>query len=168
MKKIISIILLSSFFIKSITYAEPPTNYGAKGALQDSVISLNEALTYSIQDEYLAQARYDAILSKFGDQRPFSQIKEAEKRHIQALLPLFAKHMVNAPKNNAKKFVDEPTSLKDALKSGVQAEKDNIAMYNKFINTPTIPGDVKTVFTNLRNASLNHLAAFEKGLSKLQ
>ncbi|WP_052019584.1 hypothetical protein [Mesobacillus boroniphilus] len=71
---------------------EMPADFGAKGALKDTSITLDEALVYAIQDEYLAQARYDAVIGKFGNIRPFSNIKAAEQQHISALVSLFQKY----------------------------------------------------------------------------
>lgn len=140
-------------------------NYGAKGALNASTLTLPQMLTYALQDEFLAQARYNNILSTFGNIRTFAQIKEAELRHIQALLPLFERYQVALPADVSQSFVSTPASIKAAFAKGVQGEIDNIAMYNKFLNY-TLPADVQTVFTQLRNASLNHLAAFERGLAR--
>lgn len=150
----------------SLAQTAPPASYGAKGALQDTSITLGEALTYAIQDEYLAQARYDAIIGKFGAIRPFTQIKAAEQRHIQALLPLFQRYNIALPANTASQYTQAPATLKEAFQAGVQAEIDNIAMYEKFVAIPGLPQDVKTVFSNVGGASRNHLAAFQAGLSR--
>lgn len=148
-----------------------PTNrqtqyYGAKGALSASTLTLPQMLTYSLQDEYLAQSRYNNILGKFGYIRTFAQIKEAELRHINALLPLFERYKVPIPADHSQSFVTTPESIKAAFAAGVQGEIDNISMYERFL-TLDIPNDVRTVFSQLRNASLNHLAAFEKGLARM-
>jgi len=147
---------------------EVPQNFGAKGALRDSSITLDEALTYAIQDEYLAQARYDTIIAKFGSIRPFTQIKSAEQRHISALLTLFKKYNVKIPEDNAKQYTKEPASLKEAFQAGVEGEIDNIAMYKKLTSIPELPQDVKAVMKQLGDASQNHLAAFKRGLSQYQ
>ncbi|WP_010284880.1 ferritin family protein [Bacillus timonensis] len=156
-----------SFFInpKSAHINRQINNYGAKGALSASVLTLPQMLTYALQDEYLAQARYDDILKSFGYIRTFAQIKEVEKRHIDALLPLFQRYQVPLPEDISQNFVTTPESIKAAYAAGVQGEIDNISMYNKFLSL-TIPNDVRTVFSQLRNASLNHLAAFERGLAR--
>ena len=73
-------------------------NYGVKG-INASTLSLPQMLTYALQDEYLAQARYDNILETFGYIRTFAQIKEAEMRHINALLPFFERYQVPLPEN---------------------------------------------------------------------
>jgi rubrerythrin len=140
-------------------------NYGAKGALSASSLSLPQMLTYALQDEYLAQSRYNNIIGTFGNVRTFVQIREAEKRHIRALLPLFDRYQIPLPNDISQSFVTTPENLKAAYAAGVQGEIENISMYNRFLSQ-NIPNDVRNVFSQLRNASLNHLAAFERGLSR--
>ncbi|SDZ86318.1 hypothetical protein SAMN05421743_101456 [Thalassobacillus cyri] len=139
--------------------------YGAKGALNATSLNLPQMLTYAIQDEYLAQARYRDVLNNFGYVRQFANIQQAELRHIQALLPLFQRYQVPVPADISETFVSTPASVKQAFAGAVQAEIDNISMYNKFLSY-MLPKDVRMVFTNLRNASMNHLAAFERGLAR--
>lgn len=156
------------FFQKNtqITHTNRQTqNYGAEAALSAATLSLPQMLTYALQDEYLAQARYDNILGNFGYIRTFAQIKEAEMRHINALIPLFERYQVTLPADESQSFVTTPESIKAAYAAGVKGEIDNISMYERFL-TLNIPTDVRTVFTQLRNASMNHLAAFERGLAR--
>lgn len=150
----------------SVSFAETalPKKYGAKGALSDSSITLDEALTYAIQDEFLAQARYDSVIKKFGPIRPFTQIRAAEQRHIQALLPLFKQYNIIVPVNGAARFVKVPETREEALEAGVATEIDNIAMYNKFLKIPDFPPNVRNVFSRLGHASRNHLVAFQAAL----
>ncbi|CQR45963.1 Rubrerythrin [Paraliobacillus sp. PM-2] len=140
-------------------------NYGAKAALDAPSLSIADMLTYALQDEYLAQARYDTILANFGNVRTFTQIKAAELRHIDALLPLFDRYQIQLPIDQSMNFVTTPETIKEAYASGVQGEIDNISMYDKFL-TLNLPSDLQIVFTQLRNASINHLAAFERGLAR--
>lgn len=141
------------------------TAIGAKGARQDSNLGLEKMLTYAIQDEYLAYAEYEYVIGTFGDQKPFSNIIKAEEKHISLLTPLFTAHKVVLPTNNAKDFVYPPKNVSEALEVGVQAEIDNIAMYESFLKRE-LPDDVRTVFTELRDASKLHLDAFQKNLNK--
>lgn len=141
-------------------------NYGAKGALSASTLTLPQMLTYALQDEYLAQARYDNILRNLGYIRTFAQIKEAEMRHINALLTLFERYQIPLPEDKSQSFVTTPESIKAAYAAGVQGEIDNIAMYEKFLSF-NIPNDIQIVFSQLRNASVNHLSAFERGLARI-
>jgi rubrerythrin len=142
-----------------------PNNYGSKGALNATSLTLPQMLTYALQDEHLAQSRYKNVLETFGDIRTFAQIKEAELRHISALLPLFEKYQVPVPEDISQSFVKTPGSVKSAFAASVEAEVDNIAMYEKFL-AYDLPNDIRMVFTQLRNASRNHLAAFERGLGR--
>ncbi|MGM0844988.1 MAG: ferritin family protein [Bacillota bacterium] len=140
-------------------------DYGAKGALSSPSLSLPQMLTYALQDEYLAQARYNNIIGTFGNIRTFVQIREAEMRHISALLPLFERYQVPLPNDTSQSFVTTPDNLKAAYAAGVQGEIENISMYERFLSQ-NLPNDVRMVFTQLRNASLNHLEAFQRGLAR--
>ncbi|KHE72188.1 hypothetical protein LD39_05870 [Halobacillus sp. BBL2006] len=140
-------------------------DYGAKGALNATELSFPEALTYALQDEYLAQSRYDNILSEFGEIQTFSRIKQAELRHIDALLTLFSRYQISIPENDSVQYVSTPENIKDAYAKGVEGEIDNIAMYDKFLSYQ-IPDDARIIFTQLRNASVNHLQAFRRGLAR--
>jgi rubrerythrin len=119
-------------------------NFGAKGAYNKSSLSLQEMLTYAIQDEYLAKAEYEEVIEIFGAIRPFSNIIRAEVRHINMLKPLFNKYNFNIPVDTAKQYVVFPNTIEDALEIGVQAEIENIDMYNTFLKK-NIPNDVKNI-----------------------
>lgn len=149
----------------SIKFVQPANSnlFGAEAAKSDTDLTLEDMLTYAIQDEYLARARYSLVIEKFGEQRPFSNILSAEETHISHLIPLFKKYNVALPADNSKDYVKVPTSIKESLETGVQGEIENIAMYERFLKQ-NIPSDVKTVFTSLRSASQNHLQAFKRAL----
>lgn len=154
-------ILASSIMTASgaVMAAEEP--FGAESALVDEEYSLEEMLVYAIQDEYLAQAEYDVIMSEFGVDRPFSNIAKAEAKHIELLLPLFEAHGIPVPDNNASEKTVVPSTLSEIYKTGVEAEIKNIDMYEKFLKED-LPEDVRTAFESLKAASENHLRAFEK------
>lgn len=48
-------------------------------------------------DEYQARNTCRKIIHAFGDIRPFSNIAEAEQRHIDFLLQLYAKYSTPVP-----------------------------------------------------------------------
>ena len=102
------------------TIRQNEENYGAKGALNAPTLTLPQMLTYALQDEFLAQARYDNILGTFGNIRTFAQIKEAEMRHITALLPLLERYQVPLPIDISQSFIITPENLKSAYANGVQ------------------------------------------------
>ncbi|NDL67238.1 DUF2202 domain-containing protein [Clostridiales bacterium F-3ap] len=151
----------------STTVFASTDDYGAGGAEADTDLTLKEMLDYAIQDEYLARAEYEAIMEEFDVTRPFSNIMEAEEQHISALLPLFEKYGIPVPEDTAAEHVVIPETLKETFEIGVQAEIDNIAMYEKFLTQPDLPEDMGIVFTALRDASVHHLAAFERGLERI-
>jgi hypothetical protein len=168
MKKVLFIFTAWIFFTGAYVSAQTtvPADFGAKGALQDSAITLEKALVYAIQDEYFAQAKYDAVISKFGSIRPFTKIKASEQQHISALLVLFQRYNIKVPENTAAQYVTVPATLKEAFQQGVDGEVENIAMYEKLAAIPNLQQDAKVVFSNLGSASQNHLRAFRQGLGR--
>lgn len=135
--------------------------FGAESALIDEEYSLKEMLVYAIQDEYLAQAEYDVIMSEFGVDRPFSNISKAEAKHIELLLPLFEAHGITVPENNAADKTVIPSTLSEIYSTGIEAEIKNIDMYEKFLEED-LPEDVRSAFESLKAASENHLEAFKR------
>jgi rubrerythrin len=117
------------------------------------------------QDEYLANARYMRDIEKFVDQRLFSRIAEAEKRHIGLLKPIMVKHEVPVPVDRGTQYVTTPDTLTAALKAAVEGERNNMRMYNIFLKQQ-LPEDVRFTFTLLRNAAARHLYAFERSLAR--
>ncbi|MGJ7919038.1 DUF2202 domain-containing protein [Neobacillus sp. LXY-4] len=170
MKKLVATmlvaVLISLLGISSIN-AEETTNYGASGALVKNSYSLAEMLTYAIQDEYLARAEYNEIMAKFGAQKPFSNIEMSEEMHISMLKPLFDKYKVPLPEDTAAEHVIIPNTLLEAYKAGVQAEINNIAMYDSFLKQNQ-PDDVRSVFLKLMYASQNHQSAFENKVAQME
>ncbi|WP_379969438.1 DUF2202 domain-containing protein [Ectobacillus sp. sgz5001026] len=145
--------------------AEATALVGSKAALEDSSITVNEALQYAMQDEKLAATEYEAIIAKYGSQTIYENIHKAELHHIDLLKPLLEKYGVTLEDSDYSKLITLPDQLQDSYAVNVQAEKDNIAMYNKFINDPSIPSDVKDVFQKLSFASSHHQQAFENAVA---
>ena len=136
--------------------------YGVFSVEENQIYTVEDMLTFAIEDEYLAQATYLAIIDAYGQIKPFSKIVLAEQKHIDLLLPLFSFYSIEAPVNIAANLVVLPDSISSALATGVEAEKLNIAMYEIFLSQVDLPEDVKTVFEYLLAASENHLRAFSK------
>ncbi|MFC1534280.1 DUF2202 domain-containing protein [Thermodesulfobacteriota bacterium] len=158
-------LLFISFLLLAAANVYSTELFGAKGAEQASDPSLEQMLIYAIQDEYLAHAEYEFIMGKYGSIRPFSNIIRAEETHIDMLKPLFEKYGFQVPENTAKEHIVVPKDLKEAFEIGIQAEIDNIGMYEKLLKK-SLPDDVKSVFQRLKDASGNHLRAFKNGLKR--
>jgi len=148
--------------VSKSSYSE---GYGAACAIKDTDLTLEEMLTYAIQDEYLAHGEYDYILKTFGDQKPFNNIIKAEEKHIAELKIIFQKYELVIPMDLSKDHLIVPTSIKNALETGVQAEIDNIAMYKRFLEQK-LPEDVRATFVFLMKGSESHLSAFRNNLNK--
>jgi hypothetical protein len=121
-----------------------------------------EALLKALDDEYKAKAVYQQVMQDFGQVRPFSNIVKSEQRHIDALLPLLKRYRVEVPANPYLGKVGFYNSIKEACLAGVQAEIDNIALYDE-IESMVSQQDILDVFYNLRWASQErHLPAFQR------
>ena len=128
--------------------------------------TLNEievtALREALDDEYHAWATYDQVIQDFGLVRPFSNIRDAEARHIEALLTLFDQYELTSPPNPWPGRVDRYPSLRDACAAAVEAEIANAALYGRLLAS-TDRSDILMVFRNLRDASQErHLPAFRR------
>jgi hypothetical protein len=127
------------------------------------VQDLKAALTVLIQDEYKARAEYVALVEKFGEVSPFLNLIQAETQHIAALANQFAIYGFDVPADNGSQFVVIPNTLEEAYAIGVQAETANISLYENYLKQD-LPSNVERVFTNLMNASENHLSTFQSYL----
>lgn len=128
---------------------------------------LEAILTEAIDDEYKAQAIYRLVLQQFGEIAPFANIVAAEGRHIEALLTLFKKYNIPVPKNKWTAKAKVPGTILEACETGVSAEIENAAMYDKLLEAAADYPDVQTVLRNLQRASQqNHLPAFQRCVAR--
>lgn len=135
-------------------------NYPA-GELTDAA---KTALIRALDDEYKAQATYEAIISKLGNVRPFIMIIRAEEQHITSLKALFDKYGLDIPENPYTGKVTSPETLSEACTAGVEAEIANASLYRDEL-LPNVKDyeDITLIFTNLMNASQDkHLTAFQR------
>lgn len=137
--------------------------YGAEGASADNDLTLEEMLTYAIQDEYLAHGEYSYITETIGEQNPFTNIITAEEKHIAELEIIFETYGYTVPEDLSVDYLIPQDNVTESLETGVQAEINNIAMYEKFLEQE-LPDDVRSTFEFLRDGSESHLAAFQKKL----
>ena len=121
-----------------------------------------QALLDALDDERRAEARYRAVLAKFGEVAPFSWIVRAEARHQQELLSLFHWHGVAVPPDPWKAHPPSaPDSLQEACAEGLKGEQANIAMYDRLLGAVKEP-DIRAAFARLQSASRDHhLPAFQ-------
>lgn len=154
--------VLLGVFLMGNTVLAADAGYGAKGAIHSTQPTVQEMLQFAIQDEYLAKAQYSLVMDSFGKLRPFSNIVQSEDQHIALLRPLFTDRGWDVPEDESGPYLVTPQSFAEALKIGEQAEVDNIAMYEHFLNQKNIPEDLKAVFERLLAASKRHLNAFRR------
>lgn len=138
------------------------TANGTGVVTQGTTAEILDAMALAIQDEYHAENVYQRVLTDFGQVFPFSRIVNAEQRHSAAIAGLYRNRSLEVPTSewnlgNVPRF----ESIREACAAAAQAEIDNIALYDRYLEWE-LPTDVRNVFTNNRAASLhNHLPAFE-------
>ena len=79
-----------------------------------------------------------------------------------ALQRQFEKYGLPIPKDTRAGHVKAPASLAEAAQLGIEAEKANVAMYDRLLARVTDYPDLARVLGNLQRASRdNHLPAFQ-------
>lgn len=129
---------------------------------EQTIAALEEALL----DEYKARATYKKALETFGPTRPFSNIVEAENRHVQALLRQYERLDLTPPADDWEGYIEAPNSIAAACEEAIKAEIENGEMYDRLL--PLVDDQaVYEVLLNLQDASQNrHLPAFRRCLER--
>lgn len=131
-----------------------------------------EAIHTALHNEHKAWSTYNAILQNHGNIGPFSNIIIAEQRHADMLGELLIKYNQPIPQNpyetGTKAKPLAPNSLLEACEIGVEAEIENVALYdNKLLPMVKNYPDVEAVLVQLRDASgQRHLPASERCVSR--
>lgn len=141
-----------------------PTEIAQTSALNSKT---QQALKEALADEYKSRAFYQAVINKFGEVRPFSNIVMAEARHAAALEQLFIQYKVAIPPDAYANKIEAPGSLLTACQMSIVTEKENREMYDRFLAFIQEP-DIRMVLERLRDASQQkHLPAFERCQQRL-
>lgn len=138
---------------------------GSAAVTENTTYTLEEMLTYAMQDEVAAEAAYAAIQEAFDQSNPFENIMRAEQTHQELLTALFTAYGITVPAKTAQ-TATAPATLAEAYQAGADAEVANIAMYETFLAQSGLAQDVRDTFTALMEASRNHLAAFTRNAEK--
>jgi hypothetical protein len=147
---------------------------GANLAAQGTLTSSQKAdLVSMVEEEKLAHDVYVALAAEYPADYQFARIANAETMHQTALRTLLTRYAIADPTAGlpAGEFstsgfqtlydglVAQATTAANALDAGIAVEKRDIADLTSALNGLAAP-DVTQVYTNLRNASQHHLAAF--------
>ena len=141
----------------------PTGPVAAPATLAATAPSETAIMARALQDEYRAEAIYRGVLDDFGAIRPFANVVWAENLHSASIQRLYAARSLTAPPSewsvdNVPRFM----SVAEACAGAVQAERENITMYDAML-AATLAEDVRQVLANNRAASLyNHLPAFQR------
>ncbi|MFY9325310.1 MAG: hypothetical protein WAO29_02510 [Candidatus Nanopelagicales bacterium] len=112
------------------------------------------------EGEYAAYAMYSAVIVEFGSVEPYVSIREAEGRHIEALIRQLSRYGVVVPENPYLGKVLAPEDLQTAAEAWAIGEIANVELYDKLL-AQTSDSNLIKVFTNLRASSNDqHLPMF--------
>ena len=132
-------------------------------------------LQYMVAEEKLAHDVYTTLGASY-DLPIFDNIARSETRHESRVAFLLSRYGVSNPTTgDAVGQFDDPElqslydqlvatgkrSVVDAAQAGITIEKRDIADLSAALKQP-LPSDVGRILSNLRRASVNHLAAFEQ------
>lgn len=126
-----------------------------------------EALQMALDDEYRAEAIYAAVMDAHGEARPFVNIIEAERRHARRVKAEMDRLGISYdPVNPYLGQIEAPASLLEACEQGVEAEIENIALYDRLLPAISDSG-VKATLSDLQWASRErHLPAFKRCVAR--
>jgi hypothetical protein len=150
--------LLIPIFVILFTSSEASSAFSAPAPLSADEA---QALQMAIDDEYKARATYRNVIKAFGEIRPFSNIINAEERHIEALESLFEYYDQPIPQDRWDDKVPMFNSRPEACQAGIKGEEENIRLYEDLL-VKTDAKAIRNVFLNLQNASSKHLRAFKR------
>jgi hypothetical protein len=151
------------------------------GIAQVSALTDDEKywMTYMREEEKLARDVYLSLGSKWNLQI-FYNIAQSEQTHMDSVKTLLDRYGIPDPAEgkaqgeftnpDLQKLHDDlvargSISQQEALQVGVLIEETDIEDLNKAISS-TQKNDIKTVYNNLLQGSLNHLNAFETDLAR--
>ncbi len=117
-------------------------------------------LLLALNDEYHAWAVYDQVMQDFGAVLPFTRIRQSEHMHINALVRQFNLYGVPIPANPWIGNVASFGSVQEACAAGVDAEINNIALYDTLFSS-TQRQSIVQVYNALQHGSTRHQRAFE-------
>lgn len=131
---------------------------GSREPLSDAEI---QGLVRAIEEEFGAQALYQSILDKFGNETPFNDIVLSEARHASALINQAQKYGIPVPEFPSSEGLPAFETVTEACQAGVDAEIADAELYDELMSFTTNSALIR-VYTNLQKASLDsHLPAFK-------
>ncbi len=130
--------------------------------MTEPITSEIHTLDEAPDDEYRAWATYDQVIADFGPLPPFTNIRDAEARHVDALHTLYTRYGLPIPPNPWPGNMPRYASLQEACAAGMAAEIANGELYDRLL-AATERADILTMFRNLQEASQQrHLTAFQR------
>jgi len=124
---------------------------------------VRDALAKALDDERHGIAFFEAVIERFGERRPFSNIVHAERRHAATLLEQYARLDIDPPPDRWQTHeFNVPPTFQEACDMAEISEIHNAAIYDDLI-VSVQDESIHEVFRQLRDASRErHLQAFRR------
>lgn len=119
------------------------------------------AIATALDDERKSEDFYEAVIAQHGRRTPMIMLANQERCHQRWLHALATRRGVELPARTTHPFPPFD-SFEDACRAGAQAERENVALYDRLI-AEARDADVRATFERLRWVSLErHLPALER------
>jgi len=121
-----------------------------------------EALQCALDLAYQGWASCDQVIRRHGEVRPFSRIRDAERRRIHQLWRLFISHGLPIPENPWAGAIPSAESLPAACAQALEQERTRLRCCAQLL-AGVDREDLRAVLSDLAEASeVRHLPAFER------
>lgn len=154
MRKSITMIIVLAV---TVLVAVAGEGYGAGQVANGEVYSVEQMLTYALEDEYKTRALYQELQELSGAVRPFYRKESGINFHIDTLTSLCDAYGVTVPGDRAGEYTVLPETVQESVEAVYKAARESLLMYETFL-TGTLPADVRSAFVYLRNAASRHVA----------
>lgn len=162
-----SVLIFSSGNIKGDTEVE---GYGAEASFEDTDITIEDALVYIIESQYLTDEINSQIMESYGKVKPYVAMSETNDGSILKIKSLMETYGLEIPENKSEEHIKTHGSLENNftnnLESSYENEIKNIVMYESFLNM-NLPEDINSVIIELKDNSIDNLKRIENSLSDI-
>ncbi|HEX8904314.1 MAG TPA: hypothetical protein VF771_05695 [Longimicrobiaceae bacterium] len=112
------------------------------------------AMDAMIQEEYRSAAGYERLSRDFGGVAPFATYVEVERSHAELLGYLYIDRGLPVPPSRwSADALPAHRALSSACAALLATENEVIRRYDGYLESPTLPADVRRAFRHNRNVA---------------
>lgn len=125
--------------------------------------TLEKILVQVMEEESMTKGVYTAMVEKFGDQKPYSNLVRASERQVSKLEDILEQYDISwENKDNSSVLV--PATLEEGYQTSLEAAKSRVALYDKFLKED-ITEDIESSLTRLKAVAQRQVEAFERTIN---